>query len=378
MTKALAAERVRRDIEVLARAGLDVDTFVAESMDSLNRAVSFDAVCLGTLDPSTGLLTGTFKLGSLRGVDAHDHEWGLMEYGTSEPTAFLQMAAAGVSAAGVHAGTVGADRSARLEEFMRPHFGFADELRALCRDERGNVWAGIALFREGTRTFFDSDEVSYLGSLAGSLALGMRAGLLTTLADYGPALQGPIVLIIDPSDEVSRMSLGADERLTGLTQGNTDSVEGLIGSLVGAARRYANGESQVPARSRIRAIGGMWLVLHATPLRSRDGASGEVVVTIEEARPPEIVPLVVAAFGLTARERDIISLVLQGLDTKEIAGRLYLSSYTVQDHLKAVFDKAGVRSRRELIARVYFDQYVPRMGAVLGPSGWFVDERAAS
>ncbi len=376
MGRALAAERVRRDVEVLARAGLDLPTFVDEAMSSLQRAVPFDSVCVGTMDPTTGLLTGTLKLGSLQGADEHDHEWGLIEYGTSEPTSFAQLAARGVTAAGVRAGTVGdPDESVRIEEFMRPHFGFGDELRALCLDERGRAWAGIALFRPEAEPVFDPDEVAYLGSLSGSLALGVRSGLLASLAAVGASpLQGPIVLIVDATNQVMRASLGAGDRLAELTSGTLASgADGLIGSLVGAARRYARGETTVAPRSRIRAANGMWLVLHASPLSGGIGPDGDVAVTIEEARPPEIVPLVVAAFGLTPRERDITQLVLQGLDTKDIAARLFLSAYTVQDHLKSIFEKAGVRSRRELIARVYFDQYVPRMNASLGPSGWFLE-----
>jgi DNA-binding CsgD family transcriptional regulator len=376
--KALAAERVRRDVEVLARAGLDLATFVDESMSSLRRAVPFDSVCIGTMDPSSGLLTGTLKLGGLRGIDEHDHEWGLIEYGMDDPTSFTQMAARGLTAVGVAAGTVGVPGSARVEEFMRPLFGFGDELRALCVDERGRAWAGIALFRQVDEPDFDPDEVDYLGSLSTSLALGMRSGLLASLAAVGDnSLHGPIVLIVDASNQVARASLGAEDRLAELTAGNLASgAAGLIGSLVGAARRYARGETSVAPRSRIRAANGMWLVLHAAPLSGGDGPVGDVAVTIEEARPPEIVPLVVAAFGLTPRERDITQLVLQGMDTRDIAAQLFLSAYTVQDHLKSIFEKAGVRSRRELIARVYFDQYVPRMNASLGPSGWFLEPAA--
>jgi DNA-binding CsgD family transcriptional regulator len=43
--------------------------------------------------------------------------------------------------------------------------------------------------------------------------------------------------------------------------------------------------------------------------------------------------------------------LVTGIDTRQIAARMFVSEHTVQDHLKSIFAKIGVRSRRELVAR---------------------------
>lgn len=61
-----------------------------------------------------------------------------------------------------------------------------------------------------------------------------------------------------------------------------------------------------------------------------------------------------------------------GADTAAIAAQLFLSPWTVQDHLKSVFAKVGVPNRRELTATIFVRQYGPRIGDPLGPEGGFL------
>jgi DNA-binding CsgD family transcriptional regulator len=113
------------------------------------------------------------------------------------------------------------------------------------------------------------------------------------------------------------------------------------------------------ARARVRAASGRWLVVRGSVLADEPGA--RVAVLIEPARPHELAPLVADACHLTDREREVTQLVARGLPTNAIAARLYLSAWTVQDHLKAIFEKVGVATRGELVARVFFQQRVPEL-----------------
>lgn len=66
--------------------------------------------------------------------------------------------------------------------------------------------------------------------------------------------------------------------------------------------------------------------------------------------PAQLGSLLLDVHGLTPAQQRVIGLVLQGFSTRQIVDRLHLSPHTIQEHVRAAFDKVGVGSRRELIA----------------------------
>ena len=86
--------------------------------------------------------------------------------------------------------------------------------------------------------------------------------------------------------------------------------------------------------------------------------------------------MLVRAYALTRREREVTELVARGHSTAEIAAALFITPYTVQDHLKSILNKTGVTNRRELVAALHGRHYAAaaRAGALPSPYGWYLND----
>lgn len=239
--------------------------------------------------------------------------------------------------------------------------GVADELRAAF--VVGTTCWGIAVLARATRDgAFPDSEIEAVRSLAPFVARAIRAAACRLDA----AVSVPAAMIVvDRRNQVTNLTVQAKDLLQDLRTAGV-AEPGLPSVVATAATRARSSRTSTHIATRVRGSSGRWLRVTAAPMANEDGS---VAVMIEPARAADLTPILLESYGLTKREADIVLMLARGLATKQIAAELSLSSHTVRDHVKAIFEKAGVNSRGELAARLFsehllesFESAVHRIG----------------
>jgi DNA-binding CsgD family transcriptional regulator len=357
----------------LSHGGLPVDRFLTEIGRVVAGVSPYDGCCWMTFDPATFLPTGHIPERSIRDEDVP--RLAINEYEEEDVNKFSFLAAQ-EPPVGIHSEATAGRRedSARYRAILSPN-GFENELRVTFLEDT-RPWGGAAFYRKPDSPDFDADQATFVAAAAPHIAEGLRRSILVSSIPIEATEDAPGLILFDRDNTVESMTSSAEHWISELREGPYNEggeVPNILHALAARTRHIVDGDEEAVqlARARMRTPSGRWLVMHGSML-----GDGRAAVIVEPARPPEIAPLIVDAYELSERERDVTQLVLQGLSTKEIGATLHLSPYTVQDHLKAIFEKVGVRSRRELVARVFFEHYAPRMsrGENLASSGWFAPD----
>ncbi len=119
-----------------------------------------------------------------------------------------------------------------------------------------------------------------------------------------------------------------------------------VGRLLGAPERRA-------WKERIELTDGSELAVELSLRTTGADGLGRVVLAVlrEAVGPPDRrVDEYASRHRLSPREREVLQLLVKGLDTDSLADRLGISPHTVRDHLKNVFRKTSSRSRSELLS----------------------------
>jgi DNA-binding CsgD family transcriptional regulator len=356
-----AKERAKDRIATLAVRGLDAVTFFREVTDALVPALPMsDTPCWTTLDPASLLITSCFHEGDLQ----TPHEWCVWEYLEDEvlKSADVVRSERGIST--LLEATGGDPSASRVyREYLRPR-GLEHEVVVALRARTGEAWGTLDLVRELGQPEFDAADLAFLRTVAPYLAEGVRRGLLVGEASDPGGPEAPGLVVFGEDWSIESLTPGVEDWLEALPGGDGlrhDEPPTAVLAVAARALRTAEGQHAPGevAIARVLTRDGRWVVLHGAALVA-DGRRRAAVI-VEPAQTARITPLLMAAYGLTEREQDVTRLVLKGDSTAKIAEALSVSPHTVQQHLKSVFVKTGVRSRRELVGKVYFAHYEPRV-----------------
>ncbi len=345
----------------LVAQGLELPAFWSAAGSVIGQAMPlYSTPCWWTLDPQSLLATSHFQTDIVElPAEMLAHEYLEDDF---HKLADVARSVTGIST--IHEATDGnPSRSAGWRTFVQAYGGHQEVLVAM-RTRAGDTWGVAGFYRAEGQPWFSQDELRFLRDVSPILGEGARRGLLIGEAWQPDGPAGPGIITVSCDCRIASWSNGAEYWLATLPDSRWETTGELPPAVMAVASqeigRLRDGITQQSGMiARVRTRDGAWLILHGATMKSRGEPS--VAVIIEPVEPVRIATLLMAAYGLTAREQELTRFVLQGYDTAEIAVRLSVTPRTVQQHLKSIFEKTGVHSRRDLVGKVFFGHYEPRL-----------------
>ncbi|MEI7024919.1 LuxR C-terminal-related transcriptional regulator [Paenibacillus sp. y28] len=340
---------LRKKVTALGEAAVSSQAYRTSLIELLREGVPFAAACCTAIDPNTLLSTGAATEEGVEAIHAKLFEY---EYLREDYNAYDDLTRKADTLATLSAATGGSlELSGRYRDVLQPA-GFKDELRAALVIE-GACWGYLTLFRRADQPLFDEQERSFLSSLIPCIARCLRKTSLALPLEKADWLEDePGILMLTGQLEISSFNATAEQWLARLRK-----AEGIESAVLPrpiravcsrALSESAEGKDSPLAKVCIRMPEGPFLTIRASLLNGSEHGV-QLAVWLEPAKPADMLPIITEAYALSVREKQVLEGIMRGYSTKELARSLHITAYTVQDHLKSIFAKTGVSSRRDLI-----------------------------
>jgi DNA-binding CsgD family transcriptional regulator len=359
MTQRSGAVQAERDIVRHCHSGFDVAQLHKEVLRSLHRLMPVDAAFFATADPDTLLFTGAYAEEPLAAVTPM---FLANEFGSDDVNKFASLAASARHVATLD-GATRRDRasSLRSRDIMQP-LGLGDELRAALMVGK-DCWGYLCLHRDDHPAGFTSPEADMIARLGPHIAQALRQATLLRTSTVSGETTAPGVVLLAEDLALVAITPEAEHLISLINDGAQTKLPLPVAIYTVAAvlkdlRRDATASHARPS-TRVQLRDGRWVNVHASRLQGAN-SKDHIAVVLEPLEARATVPFLLSAYGLSTREAQVAKLVLRGASTRAIVDTLHISEHTVQDHLKAVFEKTGVHSRRDLVGTLLGQPILPQ------------------
>jgi len=349
VASSVAYSRARDRVCRICDSAGDTRTLRLDLLDAIRRVVGFDAYAWLVTDPETSV--GCAPLADVPLLPELPQLIRLKYLTTINRWTALRGRAALLAEA------TGGDLSrSRLWRDLLCRYNVSDIASSVYRDRFG-CWGFLDLWRAGPAGRFGAAEAGFLSAIARPVTAALRrcqAGTFVRAVPRELVPPGPVVLLLSRDLEVRAQTPETQRYLRTLVP-PTPGRPPVPASAYNVAAQLLASEAGIdrnPPVARVHLSHGLWLTLRAGRMGNAEAPEDrDIAVSIEETSPTERLALFGRAFGLSARESELLHHLASGGDTRDLARQMFVSEHTVQDHLKSIFAKTSAHSRRTLLSR---------------------------